>query len=180
MIIFDTETTGLPKPDTCPLSEQPKIIEFAAIKVDDKTLKEGKNSRLEFFCNPGEKLDEFIIKNCHITDAMLAGKPSFANFLPKVVDFFLGERILVAHNIGFDIALLRFELMRLGKLTQFPWPPVNICTVEASFPLKNFRLNLGKLHTHVTGKAHVDAHRAMSDTDALLTCVRWLRKEKML
>ncbi len=38
MIIFDTETSGLPsfKKET-PLHEQPKIIEFAAINVSDIT-----------------------------------------------------------------------------------------------------------------------------------------------
>ena len=34
MIVFDTETTGLPLPETAPLESQPRIIEFAGIKLD--------------------------------------------------------------------------------------------------------------------------------------------------
>lgn len=45
-IVFDTETTGLLKPESAPLSEQPQIIEFAGIKVDFDTLEE--IDRLEF------------------------------------------------------------------------------------------------------------------------------------
>ena len=38
MIIFDTETTDLVKPGLVPLEDQPHIIEFAGIKLDDFTL----------------------------------------------------------------------------------------------------------------------------------------------
>jgi DNA polymerase III epsilon subunit-like protein len=177
MIVFDTETTGLPKPAAVPLIEQPKIIEFAAIKLDDKTLKEV--GRMEFLCNPQERLDPFIIKNCHITDEMLADKPPFVYYYPQLVEFFFGTRKMAAHNIGFDRDLLTFELMRLDRMSRFPWPPEHICTVEASYAIKNHRLKLSLLHEIVTGKPHKDAHRAMADTEALVTCIRWLRKKGM-
>ena len=35
MIVFDLETTGLPKAEGSDLDIQPRIIEFGAIKVDD-------------------------------------------------------------------------------------------------------------------------------------------------
>lgn len=178
MIIWDTETTGLPKPETCPLDEQPRIIEYAGIKLDDKTLKE--KGRMEFICNPGIKLDEVITKITGLADRDLEDKPPFVAFYPKLVDFYLGERSMVAHNLPFDRSLLTFDLMRIDCLTKFPWPPKHICTVEASMGVRGYRLKLELLHEIVTGMKHKDAHRAMNDVEALVTCVRWLRKEGYL
>ena len=58
MIIFDLETTGLPKAEGSDLEMQPKIIEFGGIKVDDDF---NKIDSFEFFCNPGHPLDPKII-----------------------------------------------------------------------------------------------------------------------
>ena len=53
MILFDLETTGLPKAEGSDLDMQPSIIEFGAIKLDDD-LEE--TARMEFLCNPGHPL----------------------------------------------------------------------------------------------------------------------------
>lgn len=178
MIVFDTETTGLPKPISVPLADQPQIIEFAAIKLDDKTLKE--RDRIEFLVNPGSPLPTEILKISKLTDDMLRGQPLFPSYYQQLVDFYLGEKFMVAHNLAFDRSLLSFELQRIDKLLQFPWPPRHICTVEASYYIHGYRLNLTKLHMHAFGKAFADAHRAMNDVEALVSCVRWLRKQKAL
>ena len=67
MIIFDLETTGLPKAEGSDLDMQPRIIEFGGIKVDDDF---NKIDSLEFLCNPGHLLDPKIIKITKITDDM--------------------------------------------------------------------------------------------------------------
>ena len=74
MIIFDLETTGLPKAEGSDLDLQPRIIEFGAIKYNDALIGKGEmreDARLEFFCNPGHLLDPKIIKITGITDDML-------------------------------------------------------------------------------------------------------------
>lgn len=177
MIVWDTETTGLPKPQVAPLEEQPKIIEFAAIRLDNKTLKEV--ARYEFMCNPGEKLEPIITKITGIKDSDLADKRPFGAFYQDLCEFFFAEREMAAHNIAFDRSLLTFDLMRLDKLTQFPWPIKHLCTVEASFSIKNRRLKLSELHEIAMGRPHKDAHRAMADVEALADCCRWLRKKGM-
>jgi DNA polymerase III epsilon subunit-like protein len=177
MIVWDTETTGLPKPLVAPLEEQPKIIEFAGIRLDPKTLKE--TARLEFMCNPGEKLEAIITKITGITDADLADKKPFGFFYQPLVEFFWGEREMAAHNIAFDRSLLFFDLMRMDKHYAFPWPLKHLCTVEASYSIKNRRLKLSELHELAMGKPHKDAHRAMADVEALADCCRWLRKKGM-
>ena len=175
MIVFDTETTGLPKPDSAPLEAQPQIIEFAGIKLHDETLEE--LDRIEFLANPGRPLEEIIIKITGLTDDVLRDQPPFGANFSRLAEFFLGERAMCAHFVGFDRSLLTYELRRLGKMDRFPWPQKHICTVEASMPLRGHKLKLGVLHEIACDYVFEDAHRAMPDVEALVRCVRWLRKE---
>lgn len=174
MIVFDTETTGLPKADASPLANQPQIIEFAGIKLNNKTLEA--EGRLEFLANPGAPLPEIIIKITRLTDADLADKPPFSAHIQSLTDFFLGEDTMVAHNVDFDRKLLTYELLRAGKMDRFPWPSKHVCTVEASRSIKGHKLNLAALHEVATGGPFEDAHRAMPDVEALVRCVRFLRE----
>ena len=107
MIVFDLETTGLPKAEGSDLNIQPKIIEFGAIKVDDDFKEVG---RLEFMCNPGHDLDPKITKITGITDEMLKTEKPFIAHFKDLCDFFLGESHLSAHNLTFDRQILKFEL----------------------------------------------------------------------
>lgn len=178
MIVFDTETTGFPKPGGVALSLQPQIIEFAGIKLHDETLEE--LARLEFLANPGKPLEDIIVKITGLTDAVLAPQSSFGASFKRLAEFFLGERCMVAHYVAFDRQMLTFEIERLGKMNWFPWPPEHKCTVEASMPIKGHKLKLGLMHEHFFGKAHDEAHRAMPDVEALVRCVRELRKGGMI
>lgn len=179
-IIFDTETTGLVKPLATPIHEQPQIIEFAAIKVDFDSLEE--LDRINFLVDPGCELPEIITKITGITNQQLEDEEAmpFADSFDELAEFFLGVHTLVAHNLTFDTSLLRFELQRIGCEFKFPWPPKQICTVEASFELHNRRMKLCQLHEEATGAPHKEAHRAMADVEGLLTCVKYLREKELI
>lgn len=169
MIIFDTETTGLLKQDILDLDQQPCIIEFAGIKLDDETLKE--KSRINFLINPQQKIPEKITEITGLrSDDFIDQKP-FSYHFENLCDFFLGEKYLIAHNIGFDVGMLRVELERVGMLTKFPFPPVQICTVNSTKQIKGYRLNLTTLHQHLFNEPFPEAHRAMKDVEALTKCV---------
>lgn len=177
-IVMDTETTGLPNSEGAPLDSQPRIIEFAAIKLDDEL---NEISRLEFICNPMCQLSDIITKITGLRNSDVDDKLPFTNYYQQLCDFFLGCDKLVAHNATFDVSLLRFELQRMGKLCNFPWPSVHICTIEKTMHYHGYRLNLGKLHKKLTGEEHVNgAHRAMPDVEALVRCVKVLCKEELL
>lgn len=178
MIIFDTETTGFAKGDAVPLKQQPQIIEFAGIKLDPETLEEVE--RLEFLANPGIKLPSKIVEITGITDDLLKDELPFSASYGKLASFFLGETTLVAHNLDFDRKMMFFELARLGRQLQFPWPPRHICTVEKSYSLHGYRLSLAKLYKEATGEEFEGAHRAMADTEALVACVKWMREKGLL
>lgn len=177
MIIFDTETTGLPQPEGAPLTIQPKMTEFFGIKVNEAY---NKVDELEFLCNPGEPLEAFITKITGITDAMLNGQPPFASHYPKLVQFFLGEEAMAAHNLAFDRDIIRYELERISKAYSFPWPHQHICTVEKTMHLCGYRLSLDKLHNYLFDEGFSDAHRARSDTEALVRCMAELHKRGVL
>lgn len=182
-IVFDTETTGLTLAGINDLSKQPKIIEFGAIKLCDEALKKGEYkelARMSFLVNPRQKIPAQATKIHGIKDEDLIDQQEFSYHFPKIVNFFFAEKYLVAHNIAFDIALLKFELQRLGRLTQFPWPPVQICTVNKTMAIKGFRMNLGQLHEHCIGEIMPKGHRAMVDVEALAKCFVELVKTEVI
>lgn len=187
MVCFDAETTCLVAPEAAPIEQQPYLLEFAAIKLEERPSRKSarptelvETTRMEFICNPRVAIPLDSIKITGITNEMVSGKPPFVAYLPALVDFFLGERIVVAHNLPFDINVLRYELQRLGRVTSFPWPPTQVCTVEKTLHFKGHRLNLGDMHELLTGEKHTDAHRAMKDVEALVRCVVELRKRGVL
>jgi DNA polymerase III epsilon subunit-like protein len=179
MIVLDTESTNLGKPDVVPLDQQPEMIEFAARKLDDGTL-EDRGGISFLICPKLLPLSDLTVKVTGITTDMLQGQPRFAARVPALTQFFLGERTLVAHNAGHDVRLLASELQRLDRLCRFPWPCEHLDTVELTMDLeaprqKSSRLKLGELYCLATGKAPEKAHRALDDVNSLVAIVRWLR-----
>ena len=175
MIIFDLETTGLPKAEGSDLDMQPRIIEFGAIRVTDGNLEE--YDRLEFFCNPGHPLDPIITKITGITDEMLKDEKPFIAHYEKLCNFFLGEKTMVAHNLPFDRKVLKFDLERIDKLLHFPWPFEHICTVEAGESVWGKKRKLGDIHKDVTGEEIKNAHRSVNDVEATIRILKWYRNE---
>lgn len=173
MIIFDTETTGLLKPEIADLAAQPHIIEIAMAKVDKKYKVV---DQYEALLKPGEPIDEELHKRITgLTNADLEDKPSFLDLLDELTEFVLGEEKILAHNAAFDMGVLICELRRVGREYQFPYPPDQICSVNETYHLKGKRLRLVDLYEKVVGKKLKQKHRAMSDVLALLEVVKKLK-----
>jgi DNA polymerase-3 subunit epsilon len=151
---------------------------LSALRLDDKTLKE-KDSITELI-QPGVSIPNDATKVHGITNEMVEGKFTFGEYFFRIREFFHGERILIAHNCAFDVAVLRIELERIGKLCCFPWPGLHICTVEKSFHIRRRRLNLGELYELATGKQMQTKHTAKGDVYALAEIVRWLKQNEKL
>lgn len=167
MILFDTETTDLLKPDIADLSAQPHIIEVAMIKLDDSTYEEV--DRYQALIHPGVPLDEEVHRSISgLTNADLADSPTFLELYEEVCEFYRGETKWVAHNLGFDRGVLVCELRRIGKEFAFPYPTDQICTVERTRHMKGRRMKLTELYEELTGHKLDQKHRAMSDAEALV------------
>ena len=178
MIIFDTETTGLPKPMAVGLEFQPKIIEFAAIKIDDETLEEVEI--IEFLANPDQVLDKFIINFTGITNEAISKAQPFKFYYSQLFEFFKGEKTIIAHNLSFDLSLLNFELQRLEKSNDFPIPLNKICTVNQTYNLFQYRLSMAKLYEYLFGEPIKEAHRALIDCENLVKIVKELIKRDLI
>lgn len=180
-IFTDCETTGLLKSESSALELQPFITEICLIKTTDeleivgryvKMFKVPIDVEIPF---PGQaKKSPFTITG--ISNEMLADKNPFVAHWKEIAEFFLGATRFVAHNATFDRDCIRYELTRLGKQFQFPWPPEILCTIEKSMHLKNKRLNLSALHEHLLGTTFEGAHRAEEDVEALIRCYKKMRE----
>jgi len=169
MIILDCETTGLLSAEAAPLSDQPSIIEIALIKTDDEL---NEKARYETKLFTRTKINPEASKVTGMVNADLKGFPEFAEIYGDLVDLFLGEDTLIAHNLPFDRQMLVYELRRIDKEHQFPWPPTHICTVEETYHLKKRRLKLIELYEYTLGRPLDQKHRAMADVEALLEILR--------
>ncbi len=94
-VVFDLETTGLS-------SLNNKITEIGAVKICDGEV----TDKFCSFVNPGVPIPANIVELTGITDEMVAGAPNISVILPKFFEF-CGDRLMIAHNAGFDISFLR-------------------------------------------------------------------------
>lgn len=173
MILFDTETTNLLMPEIANLAQQPHMIELAVIKLGPK-YKEVE--RFTTLLKPPVPLDEEAHKTITgLTNADLAKAPIFLEVWERVAALFLGEPLVVAHNLNFDLGVLTTELRRIGKEYCFPYPPNQVCTVESTKHLKGRRLKLTELHELKIGKPFKQKHRAMSDVEALVRIIKEMK-----
>lgn len=170
-LIFDTETTGLIDNSVLPIKHQPQIIEFFGHIIDP----EGNViEELEFFCDPGKKLEPIITRITGIKSEDLVGHPPFSEFAPAVCALIGRSDSVVAHNLSYDWALVNMEMERCGMKAE--WPLTRICTVEETEWYKGHRLSLSALHEHLFGEVFEGAHRARQDVEALTRCFVELRK----
>lgn len=166
-LIFDTETTNLIHNSLQPLAKQPRIIELFAMVLDDEQDWKEVETFHSYF-NPGVAIVPEVTKITGIDDARVRNEPSFIDKAHEVKDVFDNADVVVAHNLSYDTQVIDFEFARIQRA--FIWPLRKVCTVEASEPLKGYRLNLNALHTELFGEGFESAHRAENDVRATARC----------
>lgn len=172
MIFIDTETTGFLKPNAVELSMQPFMTEICITRLDNNFDLVGE---FESFIKPPIPIPPEVTDITGISDDTVRDAPSFIGIFDNLVNIFLGEKVLIAHNAPFDVGVLAFELMRYDMQHRFPWASVHHCTVEISMPIRDKYLSLKILHEIATGTQHLEgAHRAKNDVYALIRCYKWL------
>lgn len=178
MIVIDTETTGLLKPDAAKLDLQPFITEIYVTRVDNVTLEF--IDEFETYVKPMVPISEEITKITGITNETVADAPKFIEIFDKLADFFLGETICVGHNVAFDLGVLWAELSRHRLEYHFPWPKTWICTVEKSMSIEHRRITLRSLYELATGHPPANSHRAKDDVNTTIVCFKWLRDQGLI
>ncbi len=109
IVVIDTETTVAPEGG--PL----RAVSVAAVTCRLGTAR----GKFQTLVNPEVPVDPQSRRIHGITDEHLIGEPTFADVAGLIVPLLTetdGERlVLAAHNVGFDVSVLRNELQRLGS-----------------------------------------------------------------
>jgi len=100
-VVVDLETTGgAPGPGA--------IIEIGAWRMVGRRMTESFQSLVR----PARLIPRFVMNLTSITNEMVREAPPIERVLPAFREF-LGDRVMVAHNAGFDYSFLDFEFRRI-------------------------------------------------------------------
>lgn len=120
---------------------------------------------------PPEAVDYFDAFNIWvhgITEDMVADKPRWKEALPAIVDF-IGDDVVVAHNAGFDIGVIRYAC----AVDNIEWPEMQfLCTMvlaRRALPLPSYRL---PFVLDALGGSIDDYHDPLADAWAVVDIIR--------
>lgn len=103
--VLDLETTGISAADCA-------ITEIGAVKVRGGE----KVGEFQTLVDPGSPIPPYIMVLTGITEAMLVEAPSIESALPSFLEF-IGDAVVVGHNLRFDLSFLNAAADRLGYPT---------------------------------------------------------------
>jgi len=152
IVVLDCETTGLD-------AATERVIEIGVVRLDASLQPAATFSTL---VDPLRQPPPQVTRLTGITAADLAAAPPFADAWPAVRDF-IGDAVIVGHNIGFDLAFLTAETARAGL--PVPSGP-SFDTLEAALLLlpELDRHGLDALASELG--LPLPTHRALSDAHA--------------
>ncbi len=189
-LIFDTETTGLPKNWDAPLEDLdnwPRLVQLAW-QVHDKY---GKLvSAQNFIVKPEGFTIPFNAEKVH----GISTKRALAegHDLEKVLDIFTEDlakaEVTIGHNIEFDNNIVGAEYLRCEKENHVGAKEsidtkdeaTDFCAIPGGKGGKFKWPTLTELHQKLFGKAFEDAHDAAYDVDATSRCFFGLLKESVI
>lgn len=162
--MLDLETTGV-SPDTC------AITEIGAIRYEGGI----ETGRYHTLVNPGVAIPPTVTVMTGITHAMVVDAPRIEEALPAFLEF-LGDAVVVGHNVRFDISFLNAASLRLGY-PRMPNRSADTLRLARRLVRSEVRsLKLSSLAAHL-GSPTTPTHRAFDD--ALATAhVFWVLLER--
>lgn len=189
-LIFDTETTGLPRNFNAPITDTdnwPRCIQIAWQLHDDM-------GRLlehqDYLVQPEGFNIPYDAERIHGISTELAQEQGIplAEVLEKFKEVLAKAKFVVGQNIGFDLNIMGCELYRFGQENLLADMPVlDTCTEVTAELLKipggrggKFKLpNLTELHQYLFGVPFAEAHNATADVEATTRCFLELIKKQV-
>ena len=180
-LIFDTETTGLPKSWNAPITDTdnwPRAIQIAWQLHDELGNLVEHN---DFLIEPDGFNIPYDAERIHGISTELAQEQGIQ--LSEGLQLFneaLGKtKFIVGQNVGFDVNIMGCEFHRLGvenNLTELP--VLDTCTEHTAKLCQipggrggKFKLpTLTELHNHLFGVGFGEAHNATADVEATTRC----------
>lgn len=160
VVVFDFETSGS-------IAGKDRAIELGMVAVEHGKIAQ----EWESLFNPeGAPVQRYVLKMTGITPSALRSAPSFIDLSPEIADF-VGDDILIAHNLAFDKRFLDAEmLMATGSAPANP----ALCSFQISKRLlPNVHLRGVEGLCGYFGLSTGKRHRALDDTRA--TAQIWLK-----
>ncbi len=188
-LIFDTETTGLPKRWNAPITDTdnwPRCIQIAWQLHDDMgNLVESQ----DYLVQPDGFNIPYDAEQIHGISTELAAQKGvpLAEVLEKFNIAMSKTKFIVGQNVGFDLNIMGAEYYRMGVENPLQELPVlDTCTEESALLCKlpggrggKFKLpTLTELHQFLFGTPFGDAHNATADVEATTRCFLELIRRK--
>lgn len=160
-LVYDSETTGLDVVND-------RLVSVGAVAVVGGHVVPGVN--IDCLVNPGGPISPRSTAIHGITDEMVADAQAFVHLWPDLQGPF-HDRVVIGHNIGFDLAVLKREAERAGLAWQSPKFLDTLRLAAGLFPDWQ-DLNLETIAAHL-GVEVQGRHTALGD--ALVTAEVWAR-----
>ena len=189
-LIFDTETTGLPKNWSAPLSDSdnwPRCIQIAW-QIHDAM--GNLIEHQDYLIQPEGFNIPFDAEKVHGISTELAQKEGIplAEMVEKFNQALAKAKFVVGQNVGFDLNIMGAEFYRLGVESPLSTMPVlDTCTEVTANLLKlpggrggRFKLpTLTELHSYLFNQPFAEAHNATADVEATTRCFLELIKRQV-
>lgn len=180
-LIFDTETTGLPKRWGAPISDTdnwPRCIQIAWQLHDDMG---NLIEHQDYLVKPEGFNIPYDAERIHGISTELAEAQgiSLLEVLEKFNTALAKAKYIVGQNVGFDVNIMGCEFYRLGINSPMASMPVlDTCTEVTAELLKlpggrggKFKLpTLTELHSYLFNVPFAEAHNATADVEATTRC----------
>lgn len=180
-LIFDTETTGLPKSWNAPITDTdnwPRCIQIAWQLHDDMgNLIENQ----DYLIKPEGFNIPYDSEQIHgiSTDLAIENGVLLSEVLEKFNETLSKTKFIVGQNVDFDLNIMGCEFHRLGVKTNLNSLPIlDTCTEKTALLCQipggrggKFKLpTLTELHSHLFGTEFAEAHNATADVEATTRC----------
>lgn len=190
-LIFDTETTGIPHNKSAPISDLnnwPRVVQLAWELHDQR----GKLLSQHNYIIKPEGFDiPYKAEQIHgiSTRRAMEEGHGLKDVLGTFINDLASTRLLVGHNIEFDISILGAEFIRQGldtdpllKLEKADTGIVSIefCQLAGGIGGKLKMPRLSELHEKLFGKDFGDAHDASYDVAATARCYFGLIRQEVV
>ncbi|MBY0430864.1 MAG: 3'-5' exonuclease, partial [Rhodospirillales bacterium] len=152
VLVLDTETTGLDV-------RTDRIVAVGAVRLHGDRVYRGVT--LDRLVNPGCTISTRSIAIHGITDYMVADAPRVAEVLPDLHEM-MRNTVVVGHNIGFDLAMLRRSAGEAGlEWRDPPWLDTLLLAAALEPDAEDFNLEslALRLAVNVSGR-----HTALGDS----------------
>lgn len=186
VLIFDTESTGLPVEEKDPFHYPeywPRLVQLAWILAEDEQILQEKS----FLIAPdGFSIPKSATEIHGITTerAKEEGRP-LAEVLAAFSEDLKEAEVIVGHNVSFDRSVVTAEFARAKQNAPILGLPFH-CTMKASADVckipstrgRGFKWpSLTELHKHLFSEEFEDTHDALVDTQACARCYFELKRQ---